>query len=276
MIADPRVCELGEGPLWHPERAEMFWFDIIGRRLLAKGRAWSFPGHVSAAGWVDANRLMIAAQDGLHLFDIASGKTEPVAPIEADNPQTRSNDGRADPQGGFWISTMQTTPPRRAVGAIYRYYKGEVRQLFDRLTIPNAICFSPDGARAYFTDTAKAQIMSVRLYADGWPGAAPEVLIDLAPQGLHPDGAVTDAAGNIWNAQWGAGRVAGYAPDGRFLRAIAFGAAQTSCPALGGPDFTTLYCTTAAEDLDPPAPDDGKLLARKTDIIGHPEPRVVL
>ncbi|MBI1417536.1 MAG: SMP-30/gluconolactonase/LRE family protein [Limimaricola sp.] len=276
MIADARVCELGEGPLWHPERGELFWFDIMGRRLLAKGREWAFPGYVSAAGWVDRDHLLIAAQDGLHLFDIATGGSEPVAAIEADNPLTRSNDGRADPQGGFWIGTMQIAPPRQAIGAIYRYYRGEVRRMFDRLTIPNAICFAPDGRRAYFTDTAKAQIMTVPLDDDGWPKGDPVVLIDLAPDGLHPDGAITDAAGNIWNAQWGAGRVAGYTPDGRFLRAIAFGAAQTSCPALGGPDLTTLFCTTAAEGLDPPAPDAGKLFAAETDIVGRPEPRVIL
>ena len=35
-----------------------------------------------------------------------------------------------------------------------------------------------------------------------------------------PDGAVTDAEGNLWNAQWGAGRVACYAPDGQFLRSV--------------------------------------------------------
>jgi len=24
-------CELGEGPLWHPIRNELFWFDILNK-----------------------------------------------------------------------------------------------------------------------------------------------------------------------------------------------------------------------------------------------------
>ena len=30
-IFDDRTCKLGEGPLWHPERQQFFWFDILGR-----------------------------------------------------------------------------------------------------------------------------------------------------------------------------------------------------------------------------------------------------
>jgi hypothetical protein len=30
-------CTLGEGPLWHPEREQLFWFDIMGKRLSRTG-----------------------------------------------------------------------------------------------------------------------------------------------------------------------------------------------------------------------------------------------
>ncbi|MEO1705879.1 MAG: SMP-30/gluconolactonase/LRE family protein, partial [Pseudomonadota bacterium] len=32
-IYDPHRCLLGEGPLWHPERQELFWFDILAKEL---------------------------------------------------------------------------------------------------------------------------------------------------------------------------------------------------------------------------------------------------
>ncbi|MGI9395799.1 MAG: SMP-30/gluconolactonase/LRE family protein, partial [Boseongicola sp.] len=41
-------------------------------------------------------------------------------------------------------------------------------------------------------------------------------------------------------------RVACYSPEGRLLREIQFAAAHTSCPAFGGPDLSTLFCTSAA------------------------------
>ncbi len=54
-LFDDRQCALGEGPLWHPERKQLYWFDILGNRLLTvedgEQRHWQFDEHVSAAGW---------------------------------------------------------------------------------------------------------------------------------------------------------------------------------------------------------------------------------
>ena len=106
MIFDDTRCELGEGPLWHPLRQQLFWFDILGKRLHTKGQHWDFDDHVSAAGWIDHDTLIVASSRALMTFDIITGDTEHLCDLEADNPVTRSNDGRADPQGGFWIGTM--------------------------------------------------------------------------------------------------------------------------------------------------------------------------
>ena len=115
---------------------------------------------------------------------------------------------------------------------------------------PNAICFSPDRTYAYYADTLTCKIMRLALAPqDGWPEGDPEVFLDLTDEGLYPDGAVLERAGNLWNAQWGAWRVACYNPDGDFLRAVPFDAAHTSCPAFGGPDLSTLFCTSALELL---------------------------
>jgi len=172
-------------------------------------------------------------------------------PLEDDNGTTRSNDGRADPQGGFWIGTMGIKAQPYA-GAIYRYYRGELRQLFDRITISNAICFAPDGGAAYFTDSFSKRIQRVALDSEGWPKGEPEVFLDLRDAGLTPDGAVVDRDGNLWNAQWGAGRVACYSPDGALLRSLDVPASQTTCPAFGGAESTTLFVTSAANGVDEP------------------------
>ena len=241
------VCALGEGPLWHPERKQLFWFDILGKRLFAKGPGnagggWQFDEYVSAAGWVDRDTLLMASASGLWRYTIGGVDRTLIVSLEADNPVTRSNDGRADPQGGFWIGTMGINAEPGA-GAIYRYYRGTLRQLFDNITVSNAICFAPDGHRAYFADTPTQRIQTVALDEDGWPAGAPETFVDLAADGLNPDGAVVDTQGNLWNAQWGAGRVACYAPDGQLLRTVPVPTAQVTCPAFDG---TTLFATTAA------------------------------
>lgn len=279
-VYDDRICELGEGPLWHPTRGQLFWFDIVGRQLLTRTDGgpwtWSFPGHVSAAGWVDHDHLLIATETGLELFDIETGRAAPVCPLEAENPVTRSNDGRADPYGGFWIGTMGKQAERKA-GAIYRYYKGELRQLYPDISIPNAICFSPDGGWAYWTSTTSRVVRRQRLSArDGWPVGEPEDWLNLRAEGLNPDGAVVDSKGRFWTAQWGANRVACYDQQARFMGAVETTASQASCPAFGGGDLSTLFVTSATVWLDRAGPTDGMTFAVDTGISGQAEHQVIL
>jgi len=282
-VYDQRACRLGEGPIWHPERNQLFWFDILRRKLMSReaGRAfeWQFDEMVSAAGGIDYKRLLIASDTRFFSFDVESGRRDDVAPLEADNPATRSNDGRADPWGGFWIGTMGKKGECGA-GAIYRLYCGEIRQLFRNITIPNAICFAPNRSVAYFTDTPTRKVMAQPLDAEGWPQGAPRVFLDLTTEAWFPDGAVTDVAGNFWVAQWGAARVAAYAPDGTLLTEVPVGAVQTTCPAFGGRDFCTLFITTAQKGLKPEvfANDSlaGRVLSVRSGACGRPEYRVRL
>ncbi|WP_103258400.1 SMP-30/gluconolactonase/LRE family protein [Tabrizicola aquatica] len=276
MIHDARPCELGEGPLWHPIREDLYWFDILNRTLHSQTRSWTFPEIVSAAGWISRDELLIASESGLYRFDLTTEARQVVA--LAGSAETRSNDGRADRQGGFWFGTMGKKAEKGA-GAIWRWYRGELRQLFKGVTIPNSICFTLDGA-AHFSDTATGQVMKVALDTAGWPVGEPEVWLDLARAGLNPDGAVIDAEGRFWNAQWGAGRVACYAPDGSFVQAVETpDAPQSSCPAFGGPDLSTLFITTALEHMDAEArakhPASGQLFAFPGVAKGLPEPQVI-
>jgi sugar lactone lactonase YvrE len=253
QVFDDRKCELGEGPIWHPERRQLFWFDITGKRLLSQVNGapleWAMDEMTSAAGWVDHDTLLLAGETGLYRFSISSGKKERLADLERDRKGTRSNDGRADPFGGYWIGTMGKSAEARA-GSIYRYYRGEVRMLFPGITITNAICFGPDGTTAYFADTIASVIMRQRLGAkDGWPVGDPEPFIDLRKERLSPDGAVIDAQGHLWSAQWGAYRVAEYDADGRYVSSVSFPAAHTSCPAFGGTDLSDLFCTTGMQGI---------------------------
>ncbi|PIB26012.1 gluconolactonase [Amylibacter kogurei] len=280
MIFDDRACKLGEGPLWHPIRKQFFWFDINRKTLLTSDREWQFNDHVSAAGWIDQDHLLIASQFALLKFHIETGEHQKIAPLEADNKITRSNDGRADPWGGFWIGTMGRNAEPDA-GAIYRYYCGELRQLYAPITISNAICFSPDRRFAYFTDTPSKKIMRQDLDANnGWPVGAPIVWLDLHDQDWSPDGAVIDADGNMWLAKWGGAGVACFAPDGNFLREVRCDAEQITCPAFGGADLRDLYCTSATQGLGAEElaknPDSGKTFLHMNIAQGQQEHQVIL
>ena len=282
-VYDSRPCELGEGPLWHPERQQFFWFDILQNKLLSRTAdgplEWQFTENVSAAGWTGRDSLLIASETRLFVFNLDTGAETEICPLEANDPETRSNDGRADPQGGFWIGTMAKRGFDKP-GAIYRYYRGELRLLFPGIKIPNAISFSPDGTLAYFTDTPDARIMAQPLDGHGWPKGEPRVFADLRAEGLHPDGSVVDAAGNMWNAQYAAGRVAVYGPDGAFRHAVAIPGKYSTCPAFGGAGLSTLFCTSAHQDIDAETlakhPENGQTFAIQTQSEGQKEHRVIL
>lgn len=285
-IFDARTCTLGEGPLWHPRLEQLFWFDIVNGRLLSRrgdetherdlGRC------VSAAGWIDEATLLIAGETGLTRLDLATGAEEMLCPIEADRPETRSNDGRADPWGGFWVGTMGKAGEAGA-GTLYRWYRGELRVLETGLTTPNAICFDRNRLCAYYTDTKTRQIWRQPLDpGTGWPEGGKAVFLDLgatpeAPE-HKPDGAVIDAEGCLWSAQWGSARVARYSPDGAFLSAIDLPTGHTSCPAFGGAGLATLFVTSATQKLPEDRPGwqatAGQTFAVPGAGRGLPEPRV--
>ena len=241
-------CQLGEGPLW--VNNTLYFFDIEGNRLhaldekAANHRSWDMGCYASAAGRLESGKLLIATEHALQIFDPEAGNSEHLIDLETDNTDTRSNDGRADRQGGFWIGTMSTSGKDNA-GAIYRFYKGEVRKLVPNVSIPNAISFAPDGQTAYFTDTTKQMVSRWGLDPQGWPVGDPTPFYK--PVNGAPDGAVVDSEGALILALWGGSRAIRVTHDGAVTHEFETDASNVTCPAFG-PDGR-LYFTTAKAGL---------------------------
>lgn len=78
---------MGEGPIRHPGRQELLFFDINNEKLLSVTAAgditnqWLFNEIVAAAAIVDDNTLMLATESGLKGFDIAAGGIAPIPPV---------------------------------------------------------------------------------------------------------------------------------------------------------------------------------------------------
>jgi len=278
-------CHLGEGPTYDAATGTAWWFDILEGRLfqadLGSGqvRTHELGRMASALARIDAQRQLIVAEDGLYIRSVADGGMTRYCPLEDDNPRNRSNDARVHPCGTFWIGTMGRKAEAGA-GAIYALHRGEISRLFASVTIPNAICFSPDGALGYFADTATNVLYRVGLDpATGLPSGAPEQLLQHSGVG-GLDGAVVDADGQIWNARWGGGCIDVYSPQGGHLRCLRVPARQASCPAFVGADLSRLLVTSAWQDMDEAAraddPDHGRTFLMEVAARGRPEPDVKL
>ena len=278
-------CELGECPLWLPQRNRLLWLDIFGSVVFEADedgmgiKVYEFEGPVSATAIIDATSVAVGCSDGIYRLDLDSGEKTRIVPLESDKP-VRTNDGRVDLKGGFWFGTMGN-PHADGAGKLYRFAEGALTVIRTGLTVPNCLAFSPDGRRAYFSDTVDHRILFFPLDEDtGMPNAEPELFLDLSADGINPDGAVVDVEGGLWNAQWGAGRVARYLPDGTLDQVVEFPVSNTTCPAFGGPDHKTLFVTSARIGMSKreleKEPLAGSVFAVDLDVAGLPENRLKL
>jgi len=284
MLAAER-CHLGEGPTYDASTDTAWWFDILERRLFEVAiESGAVAVHVldrmaSALARIDAERQLVVAEDGLYIRNVSDGRMQLFAPLEADNPVTRSNDARVHPSGTLWLGTMGRNAESRA-GAIYALHRGRISRLFADVTIPNAICFSPSGDLGYFADTATNVMYRVPLDArSGLPSSDPVPFI--RHRGIGGlDGAIVDADGLIWNARWGGGCVDVYDPTGLRLRSLRVPARQSSCPAFVGRDLSRLLVTSAWQGMDAAArasdPEHGRTFILDAGVHGRIEPDVKL
>ena len=280
------ACRLGEGPTYDARIDTLFWFNIVECKLLehplsgGETRVHELPLMASALADIDEERQLLVTETGLQIRDRATGRLTMLAEVEADRPDTRSNDARPHPCGALWFSTMSKTSEERA-GAIYWFFKGEVRRLFSHITVPNSICFSPDGAIGYFADTRENRLYRVACDPEtGLPVDEPVLTVDgnQMPGGI--DGSVTDAQGTIWNARWGGARIDAWSPRGELIRSIRMPARQISCPAFIGRDARRLVATSAFSGMDEEArkadPHAGKTFLIDLEVEGRLDPPVLL
>lgn len=257
-LALPQTATLGEGLLWRDGR--WWWTDIQGATL----NAWR-PGEAAALSCKLPDRLGSFAhcRSGRVLLGLAKrialatlgeglelGQLQTLAPVDAAEARTRINDGRTDRRGFFVFGTMNESPDRRPIASFYQYslQHGLRRLALPAVSIANSLCFSLDGRTMYFCDSPSGRILQCDYDAETAAVANLRPFVQLDVQAV-PDGSVIDAEGCLWNAQWGAGRVARYDPHGRLMALFTAPAAHTSCPALGGEGGDQLMLTTARADL---------------------------
>jgi L-arabinonolactonase len=187
----------------------------------------------------------------------------------------RLNDGRVDRQGRFWTGAMvendAQAPPER--GSLYRFDPpgtAAPEAMRDGISISNSICFSPDGAHAFFADSTNGRIL--RYPASGPLGDG--TLFARTEPGSAPDGSDVDADGRLWNAEWGGSRVTAYNPDGTVAGRLPLPVSQVTCVAFGGPALDLLFVTSASEGLDRSAePHAGDVLVYEGPFQGLPAGR---
>jgi sugar lactone lactonase YvrE len=266
---------LGEGPCWSVAEGRLYWFDIKRAILHWHGPGsgtdgqFQLPMRASAAASCPGG-LLLATERGLARFDSASGEVTLTQPMDF-GPGFRSNDGKIDPQGRFWWSTMDDDGGRRPGAIFVTQANGRTERVIDGVHISNATSFTADGATLYLADSSLKTI-----FAYDTADLSHRRVFAKAEGAGAPDGAAMDSDGFLWNAEWGAGRIVRYAPDGSIDRIVEMPVEQPSCCAFGGPDLATLYVTSARDGLSDAdlarQPEAGGLFAFEPGVTGQPLP----
>lgn len=280
----------GEAATWCPEENALYWCDVHGARIhrleAAAGTVttWDFETPVVALSLTsEPGRLLVALATHLIWWWPATGARQDHGFRLPNWPAARLNDGRADPEGRFWIGSMfndlgadAAALEAAAPGHLYSISAGgDVTTHLSGIKVSNTLCWSADATRFYFADSPR-NLLRVFDY-DGAAGRLSNPRPHLAgePHGI-PDGSAIDADGYLWNARWGGHAVVRIAPDGRVDRVIAMPARNITTCAFGGPGLSTLYVTSAANDTTADDRLAGALWSLETAVAGLPGHRVAV
>jgi sugar lactone lactonase YvrE len=255
-VIDGVLAEIGEAPMWDSNGRCLWFVDIpVGAiyrydplsRSCEKRTVGLAIG--AAIPRVDGG-LVLALEDGIHLFDWDTATDEFALSIESDNPLIRLNDAKCDPRRRLWVGTM-ATDFRQGVSSLYRVGPDEAVPVLSGCSLPNGFGWSPDGLRMYFVDSIKRRI-DVLDY-DPETGKATErrpwVVVDEAMG--YPDGITVDAEGCVWVALYGSGQVVRYDPSGTAIGTMQFPVQKVTSACFGGDDLDDLYVTSARFGLTP-------------------------
>lgn len=275
IITEPYLdlkCGLGEGPYYEAKRNHLRFVDIKKHRLHSvdlsigpsslKTIQLDMPVGVTAdiEGTDSAEKILIGGKHGIAILDRKTEEYELLARFYDDkgrDDRLRSNDGAVDPQGRFWVGTMNDfhVGAPQAEGSLFRFDGDLSRHMMrDGLTIPNGVGWSADRKTLYFVHSSARE-----LWAYDWDGeegsiSQGRVFYRHAGEG-EPDGFAMDVEGNIWQAVYNEGRVLRINRKGEVDGVVELPTRCTSCPVFVG---TELWVTSASEEEPEKYPESAK------------------
>jgi len=274
---------LGEVPLWDELEQALYWVDIEGRILHrfspATGalQTWTTNERIASFALREKGGLVVAFASGLAFYELATGETSWIARPEAHLPGNRFNEGKVDRKGRFWIGSMDDA----LVGHTANLYRLDpdlsLHKMWSQIGISNCFVWSRENDRFWFADTLDRQIFCFDYDHETGAIHNRRPFADTIGLGYGPDGGTIDAEGYIWVAMWDGWKVVRFSPDGRVDREIRLPVSKPTSCMFGGPDFRTLYVTSAKWDLKGEAlaaePLAGGLFAIDAGVAGLPETR---
>ncbi len=272
-------CNLGEGPVWDDQHQQLWWTDINAGKIFSTSmngldvQEYDIGDLVGTIGLCTDNRLILATINGFAKFDPESQKLEPIVDPENDLPNNRFNDGKPDPSGGMVAGSMSMKSEPNA-GSLYRLDSSRtVTKIRNNVTTSNGLAWNASETVMYYIDTPLLKVIAYDFDQSSGTLSNPRDQFSMSPEYGYPDGMCIDAEGMLWIANYGGSAVRRWNPqNGALLESIDFPASQITCCTFGGPDLSTLFVTSASQNLSDEAlakqPDAGALFKVETPYQG--------
>ncbi len=202
---------LGEGIQWNAQDQAFWWTDIHGQHLYryalvgAELQSWVMPERLACFAFAyQDKRLLAAFASGIAWFDLATGEREWLAKPEAHLPGNRSNDGRCDRQGRFWMGSIVEQPGEPCANLYSLSPQGQLACHLSHLRISNALCWSPDSRQLYHADSPSHCIQVYDFDAESGSLANGRVFAT-TEAGVEPDagGRESAALSSRWRRRFG-------------------------------------------------------------------------
>lgn len=276
-VAVPARADVGEGPVWNAETGELHWVDILAGHIhtsdLDTGATTTHtvPTFVGAAVPRVSGGFVAATADG---FASVGDDGEFLPRVDLLPAGIRMNDAKCDRNGRFWAGSTELDFAA-GQGALHVLdLDWTSRVVLDGVSLPNGIGWSPDDSVLYLVDTAELVVLAFDVDQATCELTHRRVVREFPGTSGIPDGLSVDAAGCLWIAMWGGGRLVRLAPDGELLAEVPVPVAQPSSCGFVGSRLDTLCVTSARRGLDLAADDDAVdgsvLLITGLDAVGAP------
>jgi sugar lactone lactonase YvrE len=247
---------LGECPVWDHQQGELITVDIISQKLLfyhlhnKRSTEITMPQPVGCIVPTEEGRYLVALQDGIYEWNRSDNHLKMISNVESELKNNRFNDGKCDPQGRFWIGSMDMDI-KKGAGSVYCLIgNNHPAKKITNTTISNGIAWNRESTKMYFIDTISYTILAYDFDSETGNISNPKVIVSVPESDGAPDGMEIDENGNLWVAHWGDAKVKCWNPvTGKVIDEIAIYALNPSSCIFGGKDLNTLFVTSARDKM---------------------------
>ena len=250
-------AQLGEGAFWDFRTGELYWIDILEKRLhiynpkINENRSLSMPSNIGTVVPAEnQNEAVVALQDGVYTINTKSEKMSPFSDLEKDVTGNRLNDGKCDPSGRLWVGSMAYSQETGAAKLYMINKDGEAVVQKDSVTISNGIVWSKDKSTMFYIDTPTSQIKAYDYNDFNGNISNERIAVNIDNSLGFPDGMTIDENDNLWVGMWNGNAVLHFdSKTGQLLSKVEVPAHNVTSCAFGGENLNELFITTASVDM---------------------------